>query len=127
VFVTVSCPVATCGRNRSFNGCSHCICGAYLIAKPSARRKTLDVSDKGPTWRWHCDPEGLSTIMVTRVEWDERRQQERSYSTEERGFWTFVHEAIVQLHPDYRRSRHALVDWRISFDPRRQKEPHHAR
>lgn len=61
--------------------------------------------------------------MVTCIEWDERNERERSYVVEERGFWTPVHESVIRLQPDYRRARHAIVDWRISFDPRRQKLP----
>lgn len=123
VYVQVACPVASCARNRSFNGIAKCLCGAYLIAKPSRRRKTMDLSAMSdrPVWRWHDDPDGPTTIMVTRVVWDDRRNRERSIVEEERGFWTPV-SGVVRLQPDYRKASTAVVS-RVSFDPRRQKLP----
>lgn len=123
VFVTVSCPVASCTRNVTLNGIGRCICcGTYLIAKPSPRRKSFVVT--GPTWRWHTDPQGQSTIMVTDVTWDDHWNRERSFVEEERGYWTPVHEPVIRLHPDRRRASHAVMPWhremRASVDPRRQ-------
>lgn len=129
--VVFACPVATCAKNGSCNGIGSCLkCGCFLIAKPSPRRKTLDLRDRGPVWRWHAADDGPSTIMLYGVELDEHAQH-RTVVSQERGFWAPVHapDGFLQLAPDYRRvgipdlPYLRNVRYSIAVDPRRQTAP----
>ena len=100
--IVASCPVASCCRTASFNGLGRCPkCNVLLIAKPSPRRKAMDLRGKGPAFRWHPDRDGPASIIVRYAELDEAGR-ERTVVLEERGFWAPV-SGIVRLQPDFRR------------------------
>lgn len=101
--VIVSCPSRSCSRMNSFNGMARCqSCGAYLIAKPSSRRKQMDLRSKGIVWLWKPDIKGAERITVQRAELDPEGM-ERTVVTTEAGRWVQLANGIIRLHPDMRR------------------------
>lgn len=99
MWVQVACP--RCYLSRSINGIGRCVCGALLIYRPSARRKSITI--EGITaYRWWPDNEGTELV----------HPDNGTKVTEERGRWLPCVGPTVEFpHTDRRKTARADDLW----------------
>lgn len=100
MWTDVSCP--RCSFGRRINGIGRCGgCGAILIYRPSARRKTLDIRGR-IAFMWSPDDAGDAYV----------HPDDGKKISQERGVWIRCQGDTVTFdHPDRRRTARPTYSW----------------